>query len=220
MDTAFFEYCIFYDDTAMRGSSFTGEAVFAEAVFLAEANFSDITCEADADFDSCSFYGNYRSDESEYEGAVGFTNVLFLGDVDFAGARFTGDAPSFDEAVFAPGVLTRLPHKNQPSDGHQHPDTAPAIELTQAPAGGRRCRPDPDQAALPPRRWWRACERYAFGEFSHRGPPFPTNPHQIEEYEGFRAASNQEKVFFPAMTMTYRRSLILEKQPSDHFSRT
>jgi len=137
MDTAFFEYCIFYDDTAMRGSSFTEEAVFAEAVFLAEANFSNITCEADADFDSCSFYSNYRSDESEYEGAVGFTNALFLGDVDFAGARFTGDAPSFEEAVFAPGVLTRLPHKNQPSDGHQHPDTAPAIELTQAPAGAR-----------------------------------------------------------------------------------
>ena len=137
MDTAFFEYCIFYDGTAMRGSSFTGEAAFAEAVFLAEANFSDITCEADADFDSCSFYGNYRSDESEYEGAVGFTNALFLGDVDFAGARFTGDAPSFDEAVFAPGVLTRLPHKGQQDEGHQHPDTAPAIELTQAPAGAR-----------------------------------------------------------------------------------
>lgn len=69
---------------------------------MAEANFSNITCEADVDFDSCSFYGNYRSDESEYEGAVGFTNALFLGDIDFAGARFTGDAPSFDEAVFAP----------------------------------------------------------------------------------------------------------------------
>ena len=107
------------------------------AVFLADANFSDITCEADADFDSCAFYGNYRSDESEYEGAVGFTNALFLGDVDFVGAQFTDETPSFDEAVFAPGVLTRLPHKNQPSDGHQHPDTAPAIELTQAPAGAR-----------------------------------------------------------------------------------
>ena len=137
MDTAFFEYCTFYDGTAMRGSSFTGEAVFAEAVFLADANFSDVTCEADADFESCAFYGDYRSEESEYEGVVGFTNALFLGDVDFAGARFTDEAPSFDEAVFAPGVLTRLPHKNQPSDGHQHPDTAPAIELTQAPAGAR-----------------------------------------------------------------------------------
>lgn len=137
LDGAFFEYCTFYNGTDMRGSSFSGEAVFAEAVFVADANFSDITCEADADFDSCSFYGNYRSDESEYEGAVGFTNALFLGDVDFAGARFTGDAPSFDEAVFAPGVLTRLPHKGQQAEGHQHPDTVPVMKLTQAPAGAR-----------------------------------------------------------------------------------
>ena len=34
-------------------------------------------------------------------------------------------------------MVTRLPQKFHPSDGHQHPDTAPAIELTQAPAGAR-----------------------------------------------------------------------------------
>ena len=34
-------------------------------------------------------------------------------------------------------MLTRLPHKGQQAEGHQHPDTAPAIELTQAPAGAR-----------------------------------------------------------------------------------